>query len=395
MAGITSLTNIWENVKEVDLRPIREEALQLVRLAVAGRQGSGRQALVQRLQEDPIRPEMRSETPLPILDLDDPLPQPSPELLIVLVAAQADGLERSAERVKSWSRAGTKVLVLVKTGSRPEGRAVTSWMDWGQSRVLYGDPQNTAFLLQEFAPVVMEMLPERLTALARFFPLFRSPVAHHLINETSFANAAYSLSTGLAEIVPVFNIPLNVADMVVLTKAQAFLVYRLGLALGMSTEWQDYIGEFGGVLGGGFLWRQMARSLVGLIPAWGIVPKVAIAYAGTYVVGTTVHYWYTTGRHISREQMNDLYRQAFARGKVMASNLVNKIPRPRLRRRKPPALPLPKSLKALPAEEANGEKKICPECGETSAVDAAFCQYCGHPFLAAAAAGPEPENGET
>jgi uncharacterized protein (DUF697 family) len=40
------------------------------------------------------------------------------------------------------------------------------------------------------------------------------------------------LSTSLAELVPVLNIPFTIADMVVITKAQAFLVYRLGLSLG-------------------------------------------------------------------------------------------------------------------------------------------------------------------
>jgi hypothetical protein len=90
-------------------------------------------------------------------------------------------------------------------------------------------------LLQKFAPAVIEILPERLLALGRSFPLFRIPIAHHLINDTSFANAAYSLSTGFAELVPVLNIPITITDTIVLTKAQAFLVYKLGLAFGYST----------------------------------------------------------------------------------------------------------------------------------------------------------------
>ena len=76
-------------------------------------------------------------------------------------------------------------------------------------------------------------------------------IAHQLINETCFSNAVYSLTTGVAEVVPIFDIPLNITDMVVLTKAQAFLVYKLGLTLGFSTRWQDYLGEFGSVVGGG------------------------------------------------------------------------------------------------------------------------------------------------
>ena len=93
-------------------------------------------------------------------------------------------------------------------------------------------------------------------------------------------------------------------------------------------------------------------------------------------------HWYTAGRHITRKQMRDLYRQAFARGKVMASDLAGKLPRPRIGRRKAGPRSLPGSRRSLPVGELAGGEKICPECGQTSAADAAFCQYCGHPFPA-------------
>jgi len=234
--------------------------------------------------------------------------------------------------------------------------------------VVIGAPDDGEFLLKAFVPAVIRLLPEHLLALGRFFPLFRVPLAHQLIVDTSFANATYSLSTGIAEVVPVFDIPLNIADLLVLSKAQAFLVYKLGLSLGMSTRWQDYVAEFGSVLGSGFLWRQVARQLVGLIPAWGIIPKVAVSYAGTYVVGNVVLQWYLTGRHVSAQQMRQLYVQAFARGKNLASGLVKKLPRPRLRRSKKQALP------------SKIEGRACPQCGKTSSADAQFCQYCGQPL---------------
>jgi hypothetical protein len=218
------------------------------------------------------------------------------------------------------------------------------------------------------------------------------PIANRLINEACFSNAAYSLSTGLAEIVPVLDIPLNVTDMIVLSKNQAFLAYKLGLALGLSTRWQDYVTEFGSVLGGGFLWRQLARSLVGLIPAWGIIPKVAVAYSGTYVVGHAVLGWYLTGRHISGKQMRELYGVAFARGKRLAQDLVSKVPRPRLGRRKTPALLPERTQTGAQAGAAQAVEtqvvdvpaaQVCPNCGRTSALDASFCQYCGQKLLTA------------
>ncbi len=161
---------------------------------------------------------------------------------------------------------------------------------------------------------------------------------------------------------------MNMADMFILTKAQAFLVYKLGLMLGYSFEWQDYVKEFGGVLGGGFLWRQLARQLVGLIPAWGIVPKVAVSYSGTYVVGHVVLQWYLTGRHITRKQMQDLYIQAFARGKNLAETLIHHLPKPKSKKQPAKALPTPKKITK------------CPRCGKRPAKGAQFCHNCGYAF---------------
>jgi len=284
-------------------------------------------------------------------------------------------LDDAQERklAKSWSDANLPVLVVICSPGAWDKNAVPPiglghWSTWGKRRVVIGAPDDGEFLLKAFVPAVIRLLPEHLLALGRFFPLFRVPLAHQLIVDTSFANATYSLSTGIAEVVPVFDIPLNIADLLVLSKAQAFLVYKLGLSLGMSTRWQDYVAEFGSVLGSGFLWRQVARQLVGLIPAWGIIPKVAVSYAGTYVVGNVVLQWYLTGRHVSAQQMRQLYVQAFARGKNLASGLVKKLPRPRLRRSKKQALP------------SKIEGRACPQCGKTSSADAQFCQYCGQPL---------------
>ena len=162
--------------------------------------------------------------------------------------------------------------------------------------------------------------------------------------------------------------------MVVLTKNQAYLVYKLGLALGYTTRWQDYVAEFGSVLGSGFLWRQLARSLVGLIPVWGILPKVAVSYAGTFVVGHAVLQWYLTGRHVSKKQMQQLYSQAFAKGKNFAQNLTQKLPKPRISK---PRLAKPRQ-KLLPAP-GKKQKKVCLYCGKTLSDNGGFCPHCGMP----------------
>ena len=52
--------------------------------------------------------------------------------------------------------------------------------------------------------------------------------------------------------------------------------YRIALASGKKGTPRELVGEVLGVIGGGFLFRQGARQLVGLIPVAGIAPKVAV-----------------------------------------------------------------------------------------------------------------------
>jgi uncharacterized protein (DUF697 family) len=373
MNRINSLTNLWENVREADLRPLRDQALRGVRIAIIGQPGSGRSTLADQMRRDPNRPQLSSDAPVLVLDLESASQASGADLIVLVVDSRKVDSTREQELVRLWHNADKRVLVFINQFEEPQERmAVSPWASHGRQRAVWGSPLDNRFLIERFAPAVIDILPELLLGLGRYFPLFRIPIAHYLINDTCFSNAAYSLSTGLAEIVAILDIPITIADSIVLTKSQAFLVYKLGLALGYSTRWQDYIAEFGGVLGGGFVWRQIARSLVGLIPIWGIIPKTAIAYAGTYVVGNVVMQWYLTGKQVSRKQMSQLYAQARERGKSMARNLLSRIPHPHLQLRLPK-----RQTHLLPAPR---KPQVCANCGKTSAKDASFCQYCGKPF---------------
>lgn len=382
MSRLNELPSIWNNIKEMDLRPLQAEAQRGVKIAIVGRSGSGKRLLARQMRRDPRRPDEETLTPMLLLDLDSaeaPLNRLAGADLVILLAPPGAGdaaLERQVQR--TLVDAGRKLLAFVPLppaaeGAHPDSRpALDGWGGPGKWRVVAGPIEDSEFLAREFVPAVLELLPDLHLPLGRHFPLFRHAICKRLINDVCFTNAAYAFSTGMAAIVPVLDIPLNVADMVVLSKNQAFLVYKLGLALGMSTRWQDYVTEFGGVLGGGFFWRQVARQLVGLIPAWGIAPKVAVAYSGTYVVGNVVYQWYLTGKHLSREQMRQLYVQAFQRGKEMAAGLVKRLPRPRRRGER----------KALPAPKVRVRPGICPDCGRKNARNARFCQFCGRNLAA-------------
>jgi uncharacterized protein (DUF697 family) len=375
--GWRDVADIWKNVREVDLRPIRQEALRDVKIALLGREGSGRQLLADQICTDPKRPEIRTHPPVMVGDLDSQMPLQEADLIVIMLTNKDKKIETHRRLAHQLSSTGKKVVVMFNQG---EGRGIAPpEVLWEAQHFLVGSASDTDFLIGEFVPVLMDLLPDSHLPLGRLYPLFRVPIAYKLISDTSFSNAAYALSTGFAETVPVLDIPLNITDMIVLTKAQAFLVYRLGLAVGFSTHWQDYLTEFGSVIGGGFLWRQVARQLVGLIPIWGIVPKVAVAYAGTYVVGHVVLRWYLTGRHITPKQMRQLYRQSFRQGQKVARELIAKVPRPRLGKRERIEVSSISSTQGQ-SQSSQDDFQVCPECGKSSAADAGFCQYCGHPL---------------
>ncbi len=368
MPGIKDILNVWKNVKEVDLRPYQEAALTPVKLAIVGRPGVGRHTLAEQLRHDPAHPESRTESAVLIADLASADQASAAELIILMLDAASPDFEPEQAQARKWVEAGKKVIAFINKIDLAENSSfISNSLGWEMQRVLRGSAIQPDSVQSELVPAMIELLPERQLALGRQFPIFRVAIANLLINEACFSNAVYSFSTGVAEVIPLIGIPLNVTDMIVITKAQAFLVYKLGLCLGFSTRWEDYVGEFGSVIGGGFVWRQLSRMLVGLIPIWGIVPKVAVSYSGTYVVGHVVLQWYLTGRHLNNAQMRAIYAQSLEGGKKFAQSLAARMPRPKLGRRKV------EQLQAL-------NTKPCPFCSKPNALDAVFCQYCGQSF---------------
>lgn len=433
MAKLSELNVIWQNLREIDLQNIRNQALREVQLVLVGASGVGCQRLAEQLRQDPSRPDMQTQSPILILDLGEARQPFSADLVLLLVEGGKVISPLEVELISAWKNQAKKVLIFfnqTELATKPAEKSAFSG-----SQGVSGSVEDVNLLQREFIPKVLELLPDLWLGLGRQFPLFRVPIARRLIKDTCFANATYALGTGLAEVVAVLNLPLTLTDMVVLTKSQAFLAYRLGLVFGFSLEWRDYLAEFGSVIGGGFVWRQLARSLVGLIPMLGIVPKIAVAYSGTYVVGHAILQWYLTGRHLSSKQMRALSMQAFRRGQDTARHLLAKLDRKdksdktgKLKKKVRKSAQTEQDLLSqeagdelatiLPISEPSTKKsgglrrkisktsvqpetqlfrpvrkksprkqgkrhrniKLCVQCGQRNAEEANYCQYCGLPF---------------
>lgn len=360
--SLTDLGTIFKTIREIDLQAIADEATRQTWVGIVGTEASGARDLATALYLAPhaLPPEDASFAmagPL-LITVENASLAERADLIVFVLGEHRAASDAERDAFQKWMTTGKKVIVVFNQA--PTNTMALALGEWAGARVLEGQVIHREFLEKHFVPAVLQLMPERKLSLARNFPLFRHAVATDIINETSMANAGYSFSTGIAEIVPVLNIPFNVADMVILTKAQAFMVYRLGLIFGLSTRWQDHLAAFGSTIGFGFVWRTIARQLIGLIPGLGVLPKTAIAYAGTYAVGRGALEWYNTGREVKRDDIERFFREALERGKAFAQRAADKAPKIQTPKLSLPQLPFGKQtekLSALPAGETLSEKE--------------------------------------
>jgi uncharacterized protein (DUF697 family) len=146
---------------------------------------------------------------------------------------------------------------------------------------------------------LVRLTPDALLPLGRRYPRIREAVAERLILDVSRANAQFAALSSLPANIPlVGGVVGDFADILVLTKNQLILLFKLAGLYGRDLELgRQLVLEILPVVGGAFFWRSTARSLVGLLPGFmALVPKVVVAYAGTFVVGEMARYYYRYGR---------------------------------------------------------------------------------------------------
>jgi uncharacterized protein (DUF697 family) len=100
--------------------------------------------------------------------------------------------------------------------------------------------------------------------------------------------------------------------MIVLTKNQLLMAIKLAAIHGKPLgDKKAILRDLMPVIGSGFLWRSLAREGTAFLPfAAGTLPRVAIAFAGTYATGRAVDGYYRFGKKPSKDQVSAYYKQA-------------------------------------------------------------------------------------
>jgi hypothetical protein len=165
-------------------------------------------------------------------------------------------------------------------------------------------------------------------ALARNFHPFRQPVVDRIVYTVSRDNALFALVTALPDVIPsIVELPWSVtefaSDTAFLTINQIRMAFLIAAASDKPVGYSLQKGEIAGIVTGAFGWRALARELVGKIPfGGGLIPKGAIAFAGTYVEGLGLDRLFRLGYGLSSEERRNSYQEAFERGKGIVEMVV-------------------------------------------------------------------------
>jgi uncharacterized protein (DUF697 family) len=313
MANPVKLANIWRIIRDIDLEAIRRDALAPFELLVVADEPEDARRVHQLLH--PGEPHAWVST-LAAADVQAGETVP----LATLLVTRTHALSPDMNRARTIVRTRNGPVLTIRVGAT--GPVASTPEPGEQARVAVMTLDDPA-APNAIATALLGLVEgdERL-ALARQLPPLRPALFQILTQETAQANASFALTTGLAETVPVLTAPLNLGDIVILTKNQLLLGYRIALGAGRDGEPRAMIAEIVGVLGGGVLFRQIAREMIGLIPVAGIPLKVAVAYSGTWAIGRALTIWVTEGRRVTSETIQQMSKDAMSRGRAVADRLL-------------------------------------------------------------------------
>lgn len=167
--------------------------------------------------------------------------------------------------------------------------------------------------------------------LARQFYPFRKPAAFQLIRAVAKENAMFSLVTALPDVIPsLASLPWALgefgSDTAFLTGNQIRMTFMLAAGSDRLPGYREQRNEIASIVAGAFGWKALARELVGKVPfGGGLIPKAAIAWAGTFVVGLSLERLYSLGYGFTKIERRSMYEEAYQHGREIAGRLLEGI----------------------------------------------------------------------
>lgn len=296
---IGNITQFWRLTRELDISSLREALERPVSLRVLGSDQQIAQRVARLIEPDPAA----GEVSVGILGEDR-------ERADAYVAAIGAPLEGTARRHLSDLSVGETPLVLVQA-EEASGMLV---LGIAEDRIVtLGRFDADDEVRDRLFKALVASAPEVMLSAGRRHPLLREPVADHLIRDASRVNAQFAALSSLPANIPLLGgVVGDVADVLVLTKNQVLLIFKLAGLYGRDIQFgRQLLVEIMPVVGGAFVWRSTARALVGLLPGMlALLPKTLVAYTGTYVVGSTARYYYHYGKRPPPEIARDLRDEA-------------------------------------------------------------------------------------
>ncbi len=320
-----SLGPMWKTFSEIDINAIRDEAEQTPRLALVG--SEEKVGVFQRLLQQGPRSAEQMVTAIPAYHLPlgetDLAALAGYDLRIVLL----DDPDQARRDDLRSLLAHPAPILLVQDPARVVALSIDPSLG-GQTaanvRSVAVSLDDKEAVKKELLLAILKLLPDHELSAGRAYPGLRPAAAQKLILNTSKVNAGYAAGTGVAQMIPGLGIPFAVADMVILTKNQVVMAYKLGMLMGETGTLAEILPKVAAVVGAGFMWRQVARELVGFLPL-GVALKTAVAYAGTYATGQAVYQYFVTGEKLNRQDLRRLFDDAMTRGRAAAAHTVEQV----------------------------------------------------------------------
>ncbi|MBV9329318.1 MAG: hypothetical protein JO352_36910 [Chloroflexi bacterium] len=297
---IANINQFWNITRELDINGLRENFERTVSLRVLGSDQAIADRVARLIEPDPEAGEVSASV----------LGATSRERADAYVVAIGGPLEADARRALSDLSVGDAPLLVVQSEAAA-GMLVLGIPD--ERIITLGAAEADEEVRDRLFKALVQAAPEVILSAGRRHPLLREPIAEHLIFDTSRVNAQFAAIASLPAALPFFGAFVgDVADTIVLTKNQVLLLFKLAGLYGRDVQFgRELIFEILPVVGGAFFWRTTARTLVGLLPPLlGLLPKTAVAYTGTFVVGQTARYYYRFGDRPPPEIARELRQEA-------------------------------------------------------------------------------------